>query len=250
MKIITLNIHKGLKVCEISLKLIAFITVIAIAVSVSSFYFENNNLHADALAKITDENIIIIDAGHGGEDCGAIGKNGIYEKDLNFEIARTLGELLTEQGFAVIYTRTSDKLLYSEEENIKGLRKSYDLKNRCKIGAEYPNSMFLSIHMNSYTNEKYSGLQVYYSENNDSSIKLASAIQSTVKNELQSTNNRQIKPGREMYLLKNLENTSVLIECGFISNETECQKLSKKDYQKQLCFSIVCGIMKYKESVA
>ena len=138
-------------------------------------------------------------------------------------------------------------MLYTEEENIKGIRKISDLKNRCKIAARYPNSVFVSIHMNSFGSSKYSGLQVYYSEKNDESRLLADSIQNKVINDLQKTNNRVTKPGKDMYILENIDNTAVLIECGFLSNKEECEKLSEKEYQKELSFSIVCGIIEYIE---
>ena len=98
------------------------------------------SLHiTDAKAESSNQGVkvIVIDAGHGGEDPGAIGVSGIFEKDLNLAIAYEVGNILEEHGFAVLYTRTEDKLLYTEAENIKGLRKISDLKNRCKIAAEY-----------------------------------------------------------------------------------------------------------------
>jgi N-acetylmuramoyl-L-alanine amidase len=197
------------------------------------------------LCDVTEKSTIIIDAGHGGEDCGAIGVSGVYEKDLNLSIATILGELLTEKGYAVIYTRTEDALLYTEEENIHGMRKISDLKNRCKIGAEYKNSIYISIHMNSYKSSSCNGLQVYFSENNASSQNLASKIQSSVKEDLQPQNNRNIKYGKGIYLLENLTNPAVLIECGFLTNPTECENLSKKEYQKELSSAIFCGIIEY-----
>ena len=113
--------------------------------------------------------VIIIDAGHGGEDPGAIGVNGTYEKDINLAISMTLGEELKSRGYTVVYTRTEDKMLYLPEENIKGMRKISDLKNRCKITAEYEDCIVISVHMNSYGASKYSGLQVYYSDENEES---------------------------------------------------------------------------------
>ncbi len=191
--------------------------------------------------------IVILDAGHGGEDPGAIGADGIYEKDLNLAIAFEIGALLQNEGFAVVYTRTEDKLLYKEEENIKGMKKIYDLKNRCKIAEEYPNALLLSIHMNSYGSPKYSGLQVYYADGKDESNLLARSIQTSVRENLQPENKRSIKSGKDIYILKNTDNVSVLIECGFLTNPQECKKLSEKEYQKQLSFSIVCGIINYME---
>ena len=101
--------------------------------------------------------------------------------------------------------------------------------------------------MNSYSDEKYSGLQVYYSKNNELSRELANSIQNTVREKLQHENKRAIKTGENMYLMKNLNNPAVLIECGFLSNGEDCRKLSEKEYQKQLSFTILCGIIEYIE---
>ena len=190
-----------------------------------------------------EERIIIIDAGHGGEDCGAIGHNGVYEKDLNFAVAQTLGRELEELGYTVVYTRTEDKLLYTEAENIKGLKKIYDLKNRVKIAENYSNAIFISIHMNSFSDPKYSGLQVFYSKNNEESYHLAASIQSQVKEKIQPKNTRSIRAGDGLYLMENISCPAVLIECGFLSNPEECRNLCEKEYQKRLSFSILCGII-------
>ena len=196
-------------------------------------------------AKCNDGKIIILDAGHGGEDCGAIGVSGVYEKDLNLEITFLIGEQLQKQGFTVVYTRVEDKLLYKPEEDIKGIRKISDLKNRCEIASRYPEAIFISIHMNFFGQEKYWGTQIYSTPKDAQSRRLAEAIRESIKKDIQPENNRLVKEGNEIYVLKNTENTAVLIECGFLSNRDECEKLSQKEYQKQLSFSIVCGIIEY-----
>ena len=196
---------------------------------------------------LSEKMIIVLDAGHGGEDPGAIGNGGIYEKDLNLEICFFIGKMLEERGYTVVYTRTDDRLLYKPEENIKGIRKISDLKNRCEIANNYPNSIFVSIHMNTFGDSRYSGLQVYYGDRKEGSAILADTIQYKVKETLQKENNRKTKPGEKLYLLENIDCTAVLIECGFLSNKEECEKLSEKEYQKQLSFSIVCGIIEYIE---
>ena len=189
--------------------------------------------------------IIILDPGHGGEDPGAVAADGALEKDLNLSLSFAIKEELEAKGFTVVMTRTEDKMLYGEGENIKGIRKLSDLKNRCKIGADYPDAIFISIHMNSFGSSEYSGLQVYYSHDDDESHELATAIQSSVKKELQNDNNRVVKDGKNIYILENCEPTSILIECGFLTNPEESKKLSEKEYQKQLSFAIVCGIIEY-----
>ena len=192
---------------------------------------------------------VIIDAGHGGEDCGAIGVNGVYEKDINLEISNILYEMLKAVGIDVIMTRTEDRLMYTEKQNIKGQRKLYDLKNRLQIANAHPNAIFVSIHMNNFSSSKYSGLQVYYSKNTESSSYLAKIIQTSVRDNLQKNNDRKIKGAdSSIYLLDRAENTAVLVECGFLSNYEECNKLSEKEYQRELSFCIFCGIIKFKES--
>ena len=239
MFIYVVNIRKFIN----SLRFVAFLLVIALVSAIALGAFD----HVFTAAEVSGETgrVIVIDAGHGGEDSGAVGVNGAYEKDLNLAIAMILGEELTNRGYTVVYTRTEDKMLYLPEENIKGMRKISDLKNRCKITEQYDNCILVSIHMNSYGASKYSGLQVYYADADKESEQLARKIQNTVREELQPENKREIKNGSSLYLLENAKGTAVLIECGFLTNEAECKKLSEKEYQKELSFSIVCGIIEY-----
>ena len=245
MKVFVLNLRSHYKKGKAILKFFAIAMIFVILASLGAKAYLESDAYEEAISSVAEKVTVILDAGHGGEDCGAIGVNGVYEKDLNMSIATKLGEMLSSRGFAVVYTRTTDALLYTEEENIHGMRKIYDLKNRCKIGAEYPNAIYISIHMNSYKSAECAGLQVYYSENNDESRNLAGAVQSSVRSELQRENNRQIKKGKGIYLMENLNNPAILIECGFLTNPKECEKLSEKEYQKELSFAIICGIIEY-----
>ena len=246
MKIFVLDFcKKRMLTTVVSILLVATI-LIACSIGVATQLLGDELFYQSADA-IPYKRIIILDAGHGGEDPGAIGVTGVYEKDLNLALALEVGRILEEKGYIVIYTRTEDKLLYNEDQNIKGIRKISDLKNRCKAANKYPDSVFVSIHMNSFGDGKYSGLQVYYSPEDEGSRLLADKIQSSVKNSLQKENNRTVKQGDGMYLLENTEPTSVLIECGFLTNKAECEKLSQKEYQKELSFAIVCGIIEYIE---
>lgn len=227
---------------------ISFIAVLLVAFSVSVIEARyEKGLYLNAAGAPTENPTVIIDPGHGGEDSGAVGVGGVLEKELNMQISLQIAEDLKTRGYNVIFTRTDDCLLYTEAENIKGLRKISDLKNRCKIANSYPNAIFLSIHMNSYSEEKYKGLQVYYTPDDSESSALASKIQSSVREKLQSDNKRTVKNGRGIYVLENTEPISVLVECGFITNREDCERLSQKEYQKQLSFAIVCGIIEYNE---
>ena len=200
----------------------------------------------DAMASEAKKTIII-DPGHGGEDSGAIGCSGVLEKDLNLEISMSIGAILEEKGFNVIYTRTEDRMLYLPEENIKGMRKLSDLKSRVRISEENEGAIFISIHMNSFGDAKYSGLQIYARDNDSESLSLAEAVRREVISACEPENKRAVKSGDKIYVLKNNVNTAILIECGFLSNEEECERLSQKEFQKELSFSIVCGIIKYIE---
>ena len=239
MFIYVINMKRTVK----SIKAVAFVLLIATIFFVAFDLIDKNA--TSSLVSADTGRVIIIDAGHGGEDSGAIGINGAYEKDLNLAISLLIGEELTKKGYTVVYSRTEDKMLYLPEENIKGMRKISDLKNRCKITMQYEDSILISIHMNSFGSSKYSGLQVYYADGNNESRILATKIQNAVREELQPENDRQVKNGKSLYLLENSSGTPVIIECGFLSNQSECEKLSQKEYQKELSFSIICGIIEY-----
>ena len=225
----------------LSVMVISTLVLLSFLVSV---WFKSFMADINAMASMGDR-IIIIDAGHGGEDAGAVAAGEIYEKDLNLEYALCIGEILTEKGYTVVFTRADDRMLYSPEENIKGHRKISDLKNRIKVCEGYPNSLLISVHMNTFGSSKYSGLQVYYKSDSDESMSLASKIQASVRSEVQPENKRNIKDGKGLYLLDNSPTSSVLIECGFMSNNEELSKLLQKEYKNTLCFSIVCGIIEY-----
>ena len=241
MRIYVINVRKSAR------KICALLLIFAL-IFTGTFVFRVLNRGSLSASASSSENVgkvIIIDAGHGGEDPGAVGVNGVYEKDLNLEISMILGEMLKEKGYTVLYTRTEDKMLYTPEENIKGMRKISDLKNRCLIANSYEDAIMVSIHMNTYGSSKYSGLQVYYRDGDSQSQELANSIQGSVRETLQPENNRNIKDGKNLYVLENCQGTAVLIECGFLSNKAESEKLSEKEYQKQLSFSILCGIINY-----
>lgn len=189
---------------------------------------------------------VVIDAGHGGEDGGAVGVNGILEKDVNLELSNILADMLRFSGYNVIMTRTEDKLLYDRDTDYTGRKKSLDLRARLEIANANLDAPLISIHMNSFGSPKYSGLQVYYSKNRGDSRDLALCIQDRVKSSLQAENNRKIKPaGSSIYLLDRARGTAVLVECGFLSNSEECDRLSDASYRKKLAFSIFGAVDEY-----
>ena len=188
------------------------------------------------------ETVIILDAGHGGEDGGATGVNGVLEKDLNLSITHTLAELLRMSGYTVIESRTDDRLLYDESTKT-GQKKRDDLKNRLALTEQHPNSVLISIHMNTFPNDSCMGTQVWYSPNHTASAEWASAVQESVKNALQPTNNRKIKAATSsIYLLRHAQTPAILIECGFLSTPAECEQLCDGAYQKALVLTLFGAI--------
>ena len=186
---------------------------------------------------------VILDAGHGGPDGGATGVNGALEKDLNLSVVLKLADLLRGEGVEVVLTRENDSLPITEEQDRSGRRKRWDVNNRIAFTRLYPDALFVSIHMNWFPVEKYSGLQVWYAKTVGSTA-LAEAIRRRVVTDLQPDNKRQSKQTDEsIRLLDSAGCTAVLVECGFLSNSAECEKICSPDYQRELSFSIFCGIM-------
>ena len=235
--------------------ILIFLTV-ATALIILSFYLSEHSAPrstANDLESTPDSRaslpLVVIDAGHGGEDGGAIGANGIYEKHINFEISMKLYELLKCSNIPVVLTRDKDILLYDTSTNYVGRKKALDLAKRLEIAKSYENSVFISIHQNSFSDSKYYGLQVYYSKNNDDSLLLAETIQATAKEYLQNENTRNVKGAdKNIFLLHQLTSPAVLIECGFLSNPEECELLSTEEYQLKMATVIYLSVVEYFEN--
>lgn len=238
-------------------KLLCFVAsflIIASGLIFFSIYISKHNpisyTYDNAFDSLSGDTIIVIDAGHGGEDGGAIGTNGVYEKNINFEISLNLYKLLKCSNFSVVLTRDKDILLYDTNTNYVGRKKALDLAKRLEIAQSYENCIFISIHQNSFSDSKYSGLQVYYSKNNGDSLLLAETIQKTTKEYLQSQNTRKVKSAdKNIFLLHQLTSPAVLIECGFLSNPEECDLLSTEEYQLKMATVIYLSIMEYFENL-
>lgn len=184
---------------------------------------------------------ILIDAGHGGADGGAEGADGTLEKHINLAIARPLGELLRVMGYTVSYTRTEDTMVDAAGDTLRE-RKVSDMKNRLSLIQQA--DMTISIHQNKFPQTKYSGAQVFYGTGSADSRALAESIRSSVIALLQPSNTRELKQGDgSVYLLKQATQPLVLVECGFLSNETEREKLKTREYQLQMAFAVAAGVL-------
>ena len=190
-----------------------------------------------------DKITVIIDAGHGGRDGGASTESGVLEKDLNLAVAKKLCALVSELDVNVIMTRENDVMLADEDSAHK---KRDDLNARLNIAREHENCIFVSIHMNKFPVEKYSGLQVYYSKNNGESRALAEAIQAEAGKYLHGGNSRTVKAAdSSIYILHHIEKPAVLVECGFLSNPTEAALLGTEGYQNKLAAVIFAAVAEH-----
>ncbi len=189
---------------------------------------------------------VVIDAGHGGADGGAVGYDGTAEALINLSISKDIAEILNSFGIKTVMTRTDENSIHSENAVSLREQKVSDIHNRMKIMNETDNCIFVSIHQNSFENSTLWGTQVFYSPNTTSSPELADCIQSSVVKLLQPDNKRVIKKcGKSVYLLYNAKKTSVLVECGFMTNKTELDELKTEEYQRKMAFSIAMGIIDY-----
>ena len=196
-------------------------------------------------APITEKPVIVLDAGHGGLDSGAVGVTGALEKDINLSIVLALRDMLEMSGFNVVLTRDEDISIY--DPGVEGIRnqKLNDMDNRLKIIQSYPDSIFLCIHQNNYTSPDSHGAQMFYNNNNSTNRTLAQIMQNRFKT-LQPYNDREIKlSGEELFLLKSNKNPSLMIECGFLSNPEEEANLSTWEYQQKVAFTIYGGVLEY-----
>ncbi len=192
-------------------------------------------------SQISPAKTVIIDAGHGGEDGGAIAADGTVEKDINLKIALQIAKFLKLYGFEVIMTRESDTNTCNGEAFIK----REDLENRLNLMKENPESVFVSIHLNKYTTSAAKGSQVFYSKS-ESAKMLGDTIQNSIIKNLQIENKRVNKQATSStYLIYNAVVPAVLVECGFLSNEAELSLLKDAAYQKKLAFCITDGILQY-----
>lgn len=213
-------------------------------VSVSYFAGERVASAGGAKPALAGDRItVIIDAGHGGRDGGASTESGVLEKDLNLAVALKLRDLVATLDADVVMTRETDVMLASESSQHK---KRDDLNARLNMARERENCIFVSIHMNKFPVEKYSGLQVYYSGNNEESLALAEAIQERAGEFLRKGNARTVKKAdSSIYILHHIEAPAVLVECGFLSNPEEAALLCTEEYQNKLAAVIFAAVAEY-----
>lgn len=196
-----------------------------------------NSISVKALED-TKERVILIDPGHGGIDGGAKSSSGTIEKDINLQISLKLKKALEEKGYKVFLTREEDK-----ELNTKKVK---DLDERCKMKRDTNCDIFISIHQNKFSKANCFGAQVWFADN-EKSQKVANNIQESLKLKIDDNNKRVAKAAKKDYriLRDGYEGASIIVECGFLSNSKEEERLKSDEHQQKIAQGIVDGVDKY-----
>ena len=225
--------------------------VVSLIIFIYSFFSPDVIVSSKNNSLIKETPCIIIDAGHGGFDGGASTDDGYPEKHINLSISIYLSDYLTALGYETLLTRTIDESLEDSGLSTIRKRKTSDLHNRMKIMEETENAIYISIHQNHYSQEKYRGMQVFYSPSfSDESSALAESIQSYTVNAIQPDNTRKIKEcTSSVFLIYKAVKPAVLVECGFLSNEEEAELLQTEKYQKNIALCIAMGVQNYLSSI-
>lgn len=221
------------------------ILIVSFVVTLSFIMYsmKNHEIVPAIILPITNK-VIVLDPGHGGPDPGAIGRAGTLEKDVNLDVTLKLQAFLEQGGCITQLTRAIDQSTHDTEK----FNKLSDLKNRKNVINESEANAYISIHLNSFPQSQYKGVQSFYPKESDTSKKLAECIQEQMKASLQIVDNRHALPIKDVYLMRDVKIPSVIVECGFLSNPEEEKNLADDAYRKKIAWGIYLGIMKYFES--
>lgn len=194
-------------------------------------------------APISQRKTVVIDAGHGGVDGGAISCTGKLESAFNLEISLRLNDLMHLLGINTIMIRTDDISVHTQGSTI-AQKKVSDLRERARIVNQQSNALLVSIHQNQFSDSRYSGAQVFYAPTVGSDV-VAKALQKSLIETVNPGSHRDAKEADSVYLMKNIKAPGILVECGFLSNPQEEAKLRTADYQRKLCAVIAAGVSTY-----
>lgn len=203
----------------------------------------NSTVQTNALP-ITNKTIVI-DAGHGLPDEGAVGFNGTTEQAINLSVSLKLQQLIEQSGAKVLLTRSDENGIYSIDTDSIRNKKVSDIKNRVEIGNGNNADIFISIHLNKFPESIYRGWQTFYQKGNEKSRILAQNIQENLGKNIEFKNNRVPLPITGVYIMDHVNIPTIVIECGFLSNPQEAELLKGENYQNKLAWGIFIGIQNY-----
>lgn len=216
-------------------------TLIFVLIMSILIYKVYNNEAISAFSLPTAKKTVLIDPGHGGFDPGKLGTSGENEKNINLEISDKLQAYLEQSGSFVIATRSEDEALADS--------KNKDLKERKNLANTSGADIMISIHQNSFPKGRAKGAQVFYYNSSKEGKFLAQCIQDKLREFVDPSNTREIKANTDYYILRTTEIPSVIVECGFLSNIEEEQKLNTQKYQEKIAWALYMGIIEYFENI-
>lgn len=191
-----------------------------------------------------EKGTVVVDPGHGGRDPGMVGVDELEEKGINLSIGEKLADLLAESGYRAVLTRSGDYGLYDEDVSNK---KAQDMQRRCALIEEEQPLVTVSIHQNSYSDPFVCGPQVFYYQHSAEGQELAALIQEQMNTQLEIARPREIKSNENYYILKRSPSVTVLVECSFLSNPEEAEKIQTEEYQEMVAGAIRDGVLMYLE---
>ncbi len=221
-----------------------FPKIVALTLLVSVFFLARRGAAFVSAKAVQEENLpcIVIDAGHGANDPGKVGVNGVLEKDINLAIALRLRTMLENKGYKVVMTRDTDAILADKNATNQ---KREDMVGRVRVIEEADPVMTVSVHQNSFSNGAVCGPQVFYYSESPEGKEIATTMQASLDEILVPESPRKTKANNEYYMLKKTPTPTVIVECGFLSNDREAELLSTELYQNKVARAIYFGICDY-----
>lgn len=223
------------------------IAILIIVISITAFVMQSRfstNDSAGIWSLPLSGKVIILDPGHGGVDGGASSKGGFLEKEAALEVSFMLRDYLQEAGALVFMTREGDYDLSGDDVKGYSRRKTADLHKRSEIINESGGDMFISLHLNAITSERWSGAQTFYDSRVPANETAAKLIQEELVDNLENTT-RKAKPIEDVFILEQADIPGVLVEIGFLSNPQEARALQTEEYQNKIAHSIYRGFLRY-----
>lgn len=220
----------------INIKKEQILVVLYVSIIIFGIVTNYNKESVQTFSMPASKKVIVIDAGHGGFDPGKVGKDDVYEKDINLDIAMKLQKYFEQSGATIIMTRTEDSATAGTKN--EDMRKRKEIVNKSKA------DILISIHQNSYEDPSVSSPQVFYYGTSESEL-LAKDVQKEMNLELSPKRERDAQKNDSYYILKETDIPAIIVECGFLSNPEEKALLVTDDYRDKIAWSIYVGTINY-----
>ena len=234
---------KTIKLSNVIFFVLMLLTVLVALIFV--LFSRNTNFSLVSASGKNEMPVLVIDAGHGGEDGGAVSLSGVYESEINLDIALKMAALSDLTGIEYTLTRESDNISYPDSARTVSSRKKYDQKKRVEQINETSNAVLISIHQNFYPHKSPHGPQSFYAANAGSDS-LAELVQGSMNSSVCLGNRRIAMPvAKDVFLFKNVSCPAVLVECGFISNPEESELLGTESYRLKIATALTCAYLQY-----